>query len=902
MGTPFPHAERAQFRLMFSNLEKMIEQAESVGKGLIAPPPGFFATLEGLTGTVDLEGQHRALVEVLAKERDAYMERLTALARKDLTAFAEVINPDQPPANHHIYLCDRLHDVMDGKIENIGLSMPPGHAKDLDVDTPVLMASGAYKRLGDIRVGDDVITMHGRAREVLAVHDQGVRPVLRIATANGRVIRPHPDHLFLTPRGWVKAGELTTNDSLAVVREFEIPDASGRSVDEFIFAGYMTSFGFARDRTSSHLFKVADAFRTSDTAIKDDFIRVAKRLGFQARPVSDLRYNQRAWTIRLCGKAVLWLQECGLHDYRKDTIRTPEWVFHGDEGRIAAFLGALFSTNSTFAPSVHPQSKAANLVVVRLRNAGIIHDVQQLLMRLGVNAKRGSIVLRNYNYRQASMFSLTIADAHDQRRIQASVRLVGAQAVLWSREIPIRGFDSRAEYHEDRVLSIRPDGECETRCITVEEDSSFVAGDVVVHNSTYASHLFPAFWLGNRPTAKFLQGSHTQSFVETDMSARVRAIMSSEEFATIFPEVALHDTRKAVRDWWLANEKGRYKALGVNKASAGVRSTCVNIDDPYPSIEEARSSVYRDKAWRWFTTDMRSRRLPDCPTIVIHTRWHTADIIGRVEKMLKDGDLDENWEIINIPLVSYGIDEDPLRRPKDELLWPTFYTEKAMKSQKAPMDAREWLALYQGKPTPEDGDVIKSGWLQYYDSLPANDPDAEDPEDRNQVRRIIVSVDTKKKEQQRGDWSAIAVLLEDRHRLINIAEVKRDRWLYNDLEREIDRAVLRWGADVCLVEPEGMGAQYLNTRKDNPPGGAALIEANHGNKSKEFRVDATLGHWQNGTIRLPKYAPWLADLMTEVLEFPNSHHDDQLDAVTHGVAYLTRGSGLQLGSRKLKGR
>lgn len=148
--------------------------------------------------------------------------------------------------------------------------------------------------------------------------------------------------------------------------------------------------------------------------------------------------------------------------------------------------------------------------------------------------------------------------------------------------------------------------------------------------------------------------------------------------------------------------------------------------------------------------------------------------------------------------------------------------------------------------------------------------------------------------QVRNDYSAIAVLRGTTTRNVFVAEVKRGRWLYPALEREIDSAVARWGADTLLVEPEGMGQQYLSSRNTNPP--CPMLEASHGNKSKEFRVDVTIGMWEGGRVWLPRQASWLGDFLLEMLEFPASQYDGMLDAVTHGVTYLMRSGTRKLGT------
>jgi Holliday junction DNA helicase RuvB subunit len=123
--------------------------------------------------------------------------------------------------------------------DHILLSGPPGLGKPVSVDALVLMGDGSRRRLGEVRVGDLVITRTGAAAEVQAVHEQGELDTVRIRTTSGREVVAAPDHPFWTTRGWVKAGDLTTDDVLANVLEPAVVADAAEPVDEFRRAGFL---------------------------------------------------------------------------------------------------------------------------------------------------------------------------------------------------------------------------------------------------------------------------------------------------------------------------------------------------------------------------------------------------------------------------------------------------------------------------------------------------------------------------------------------------------------------------------------------------------------------------------------------------------------------------------------
>jgi DNA repair photolyase len=100
----------------------------------------------------------------------------------------------------------------------------------LAVDTPILMADGRSRRIGDVEVGDRI---YGTRRDgphrrcvATAVLDRwtSTKPAYRITLADGTVLVASADHRFLTERGWkhvtgaeqgrTRRPHLTLNDSL----------------------------------------------------------------------------------------------------------------------------------------------------------------------------------------------------------------------------------------------------------------------------------------------------------------------------------------------------------------------------------------------------------------------------------------------------------------------------------------------------------------------------------------------------------------------------------------------------------------------------------------------------------------------------------------------------------------
>ena len=70
-----------------------------------------------------------AMWDVLDETQLTYHKKLARVAPFDLTAYHEFMNPHEPPAHHHIWLCERLARVSTGQTKTLLLSMPAGAAK-----------------------------------------------------------------------------------------------------------------------------------------------------------------------------------------------------------------------------------------------------------------------------------------------------------------------------------------------------------------------------------------------------------------------------------------------------------------------------------------------------------------------------------------------------------------------------------------------------------------------------------------------------------------------------------------------------------------------------------------------------------------------------------------------------
>lgn len=224
--------------------------------------------------------------------------------------------------------------------------------------------------------------------------------------------------------------------------------------------------------------------------------------------------------------------------------------------------------------------------------------------------------------------------------------------------------------------------------------------------SELASKRFPAWCLGRNPKRQIIAASYN-SDLANDFGRSVRNIVAEPEFGQVFPSVSLAPDSQAANRM-NTNHGGAYVAAGVGTAVTGRGAHIALIDDPFKDREEADSERRRELVWDWYRSTLFTRLMPGGAIVVILTRWHEDDLAGRL--LEQDGDRKDGgqWEVLSMPAINEA----------GEALWPEWYPVEALDRIKATVGPREWSALYQQRPQPDEGTFFKREWLQTWDRLP----------------------------------------------------------------------------------------------------------------------------------------------------------------------------------------
>lgn len=235
-----------------------------------------------------------------------------------------------------------------------------------------------------------------------------------------------------------------------------------------------------------------------------------------------------------------------------------------------------------------------------------------------------------------------------------------------------------------------------------------------------SSRFLPSFLLGLNPDLKIVIGSYNADQAKS-FNQDVQRIIKDEKYKAVFPDTFLNDGRQRVDNIYRCNSEvtepvghsGFLRAVGRNGALTGKSADILILDDVYKDFTEANSPLIREQAWKWYTTVVRTRLHNDSQEIIVFTRWHEDDLIGRLEKsgekiirVEKWSDIDnvprDAYVQLNFPALKVGPPTELDPRSPMEALWEEKHSKESLMAQRA-LDPIEFECLYQGDPGSAEG-------------------------------------------------------------------------------------------------------------------------------------------------------------------------------------------------------
>lgn len=390
--------------------------------------------------------------------------------------------------------------------------------------------------------------------------------------------------------------------------------------------------------------------------------------------------------------------------------------------------------------------------------------------------------------------------------------------------------------------------------------------------SETVSRLFPAYYVYRHPHRKVALTSYNADIARDELSVWAR------DYYRAFG--GRLDKATSAKKKWNTLAGGGVWSAGVGGPITGRGFHVGIIDDPLKNEEEAHSETVRTRQKRWYQSTWYPRQERGAAMIVVQTRWHQDDLSGWLLDE-ESGDHPEGWHVISLPAIAEesppkvpdSCTVEPDDRQPGEALCPDRKDRDELLQTKERVGSYFWNALWQQRPSPEEGSILKRHWWQFHGfEMPEFD-------------QLIQSWDMAFKGTEASDYVVGQVwgrIRPDKYLLDQV----RERMEFTEALRAVRHLKSKWPKSGGIyVEDKANGPAVISALQSEISG---LIPYSPEGRSKAARYRAVSPQVEAGNVYLPDPGefPWVKGFIDECARAPTGAHDDQADAAAQALDVL----------------
>jgi len=383
-----------------------------------------------------------------------------------------------------------------------------------------------------------------------------------------------------------------------------------------------------------------------------------------------------------------------------------------------------------------------------------------------------------------------------------------------------------------------------------------------VGKSSTLTECLPSWFIGRNPDLSVIITAYNADIAEKFGDRNRQKV---KDFGKDIFGIEISDSQDNKTLFQIKGHQGQIFSAGILGGLTSNPSALTIVDDPFKNGEEASSQDIRDRVERvyWDSIETRTRKLGGA-IIVVHTRWHEDDLIGRLAT--KSG-----FIVVNVPTIwEKGVDK-LLHRKVGEPLCPELgMTAEWCMNTKRNVGARVWNALYQGNPFVEGGNIIKRENIKFYNKggLP--------PAFDEMVMSCDLSFGATSKDSDPNAlliWGRVGAY----HYLIDwwnkkcgfqetINMIKMYRAKYQECRKILIESKANGRATIELLQQQVGGVVPFDPKM----------------QSKDVRLKLVAPYFESGNVFFPseKVKENVEEIIEQLLKFPNMAHDEYVDTTS----------------------
>lgn len=406
--------------------------------------------------------------------------------------------------------------------------------------------------------------------------------------------------------------------------------------------------------------------------------------------------------------------------------------------------------------------------------------------------------------------------------------------------------------------------------------------------SRMLAYLIPWIWL-RWPELRAICMSCNPRVAQRD-SVIARDLIASDWYQRTFrPTWQIRDDADA-KGAFINTRGGFRNAIGIDARAIGERADMWILDDLHDPEEVEGDAARNHVHDRWEGT--LGNRVNDLATSIrcgIAQRTHEDDWSARRIK--------EGWTHVDFPML-YELDRDcttPLGKPDlrtiaDEPLDPIRFLPATIAEERKNRGERRWATLYQGRPAPAAGAMIKIADLRYWrrdaDALIAArvqhaymGPAIIVPP---RMEAICIAGDLAGgKETTKGDYNALVAVGRSKARFY-LLKFWLKRAGFPEVQNKVREFAREFPNAHKVIEAAASGAALVASLEAEIPGLVGKVARG----DKESRLESVIAIFEAGQFYLPDGTPMLDLVISMLTMFPNAAHDDIVDAISLALSTL----------------
>lgn len=410
--------------------------------------------------------------------------------------------------------------------------------------------------------------------------------------------------------------------------------------------------------------------------------------------------------------------------------------------------------------------------------------------------------------------------------------------------------------------------------------------------SMSTTETLPSWYLGKWPECRVIEVSYNETFAQK-FGRRNREKI--KEYGENLFDISISKGKDSNEEFELSNNIGGMISRGIMSGVTGNPANLIIIDDPIKNREEADSQTIREKHWDEWQNSIKTRLAAGAKVIVIMTRWHEDDLAGRITAN------EENVTVINLPCEAE--ENDPLGREPGDPLFPEIGKDKNWLEpfKRSYINDptvegggnRAWLALFQGRPSAQEGNMLKRHWWRYWKpkgvdlppvtvKLPNGDyENIEAIELPDKFDRTLQSWDMTFKDSKGTDLVAGGVWGNKGASIFKL-DLIYERMDFVATIQAFLTMTAKWPAvTLKLVEDKANGPAVIAMLRHKVGGIIPVLPEG----SKQARASAVSPLIEAGNIYLPHplIAGWVNAFIDQCANFPNGVNDDMVDEMSQAL-------------------